>query len=93
MKLIGEAEMWLDALTISVSTLWITHLLVELSMDYPEEYRQTLSQSLVLYVLVLAVRLPLFVTIDYAREMKTHIMNMQARQSVESRRLVHTRWR
>lgn len=73
MDFFTRAETYVDSLTISICILWVTHLLIELSMDYPVEYREILSQSLVLYVLVLAVRLPLFVTIDYAINVKTYI--------------------
>lgn len=73
MDKIRRSETYIDSLTISICILWITHLLVELSMEYPVEYREILSQSLVLYVLVLSVRLPLFITIDYATSIKSHI--------------------
>lgn len=67
------AMSYLDSLTISISILWITHLFIESTMQYPDEYQRVLSESMVLYILVLSVRLPLFITIDVASSVKNHI--------------------
>lgn len=84
MKNIHIAMSYLDSLTISISILWITHLFIESTMQYPDEYQRVLSESMVLYILVLSVRLPLFITIDVASSVKNHINSDMSRVGLRS---------
>lgn len=83
---INTLELYVDSLTISLTLLNITHILIELTQNFPDDYNLILSQTLTLFILLLSARLPIFITIDYANhiDMKLSKLYMQNRSNPEN---------